>query len=140
MYDFVIPKIQALLVCDRVISHEPNFEKTIVGTFTDISANSFPCWHHKVAVYICFTDACGDYDFSLFLVYLDKDIVVAKGEIPHLIVKDRLATQDFGINLPYIYIPGPGRYEWRLYVNDHWVASKDFVVKLVNPMGGTENE
>ena len=43
-------------------------------------------------------------------------------------IKNRLATHDFGVNIPYLVFPGPGKYEFRLYADGNFITQKDFQV------------
>lgn len=74
------PSLSALLVCDQVIEDKATNKKSIIGAFTHIWAQSFPCSHQKMGVYFCVTDAEGSYDITLRLANADSDQVLAEGE------------------------------------------------------------
>ena len=81
-----------------------------------------------MGVYFCLNDAEGPYQFEIELRYLDKDQTVGKGAISPIEIKNRLETHDFGLNISAIVLPGPGRYEFRLYANGQFITQKDFYV------------
>ena len=128
MAEFIKPIIHAFLVCDTIIIDSLTGKKSIIGAFTHLWAKRFPCQHPLVGVYFSFIFAEGRYAFEIQLVYLDQDQIVGKGSLPPIDISNRLTTQDFGVNIPYLVFPGPGRYEFRLYANGHFITQKDFQV------------
>ena len=134
MNELVKPIVQAFLVCDSVILDSFTGKKSIIGTFTHLWAARFPCQHHQMGVYFCLTDAEGHYEFELRLVYLDQDQLIGKASLSRVEIKDRLRIQDFGINIPSLVFPGPGRYEFRLFANGYFITQKDFNVIQQTPL------
>jgi hypothetical protein len=59
--------------------------------------------------------------------------MVGKGSLPPIEIHNRLATHDFGVNIPYLVFPGPGKYEFRLYANGNFITQKDFQVIQQEP-------
>ncbi len=135
--DVFKPSVQAFLVCDNVIVDSQTGKKSLIGTFTHLWAPRFPCQHHQMGVYFCLTDAEGDYQFELQLVYLDQDAIVGKATLSPVHIKNRLEIHDFGINIPSLVFPGPGRYEFRLYANGYFITHKDFTVIHQDRPGGS---
>ncbi|NKB81812.1 MAG: hypothetical protein GKS05_08000 [Nitrospirales bacterium] len=128
MPDLLKPSVQVFLVCDSVIIDSLTRKKSIIGTFTHLWAAQFPCQHHQMGVYFCLTDAEGTYQFELRLVYLDNDQLIGKARLSPVEIKDRLEINDFGINIPSLIFPGPGRYEFRLFADGQFITHKDFHV------------
>lgn len=133
MDELVKPIVQAILVCDSVILDSVTGKKSIIGTFTHLWAARFPCQHHQMGVYFCLTDAEGNYEFELRLVYLDQDQLIGKASLSPVDIKDRLQIHDFGVNIPSLVFPGPGRYEFRLFANGYFITQKDFNVIQQQP-------
>ncbi|MDA2911283.1 hypothetical protein MYX04_10175 [Nitrospiraceae bacterium AH_259_D15_M11_P09] len=121
------PSLTALLVCDMVIEDKATNKKTLVGLFTDIWSTSFPFTHHKMGVYFCLTDAEGAYDVVLRLVSAESESLIAEAGLA-LTISDMLAINDFGINLPIVQFPSPGRYEFQLFANKEFLGRKEFRV------------
>ncbi len=131
--EIIKPSVQAFLVCDSVIIDSQTGKKSLIGTFTHLWAPRFPCQHHQMGIYFCLTDAEGVYEFELRLAYLDQDVIVGKATLSPFTIKDRLEIHDFGINIPSLVFPGPGRYEFRLYANGFFITHKDFNVIQQEP-------
>lgn len=128
MSDIVKPSIQAFLVCDQVIEDTVTKKKSLVGLFTHLQALSFPFQHQQMGLYFCLTDAEGSYEFAIDLVYLNNEQLVCRATLPNIVIADRLQSSDFGINIPSLIFPAPGRYEFRLRMDGHLIAQKDFNV------------
>lgn len=134
MPDSPNPSIQAFLVCDSVIEDSLTKKKSLIGIFTHLQAVTFPFQHHQVGLYFCLTDAEGTYHLEIDLVYVNTDQLVCRASLPDIAIQDRLQIADFGINLPALLFPAPGRYEFRLRMNGRVIAQKDFhVIQLPAP-------
>lgn len=131
MSDTHRPSIQAFLVCDSVIEDSLTRKKSLIGIFTHLQAVSFPFQHQQLGVYFCMTDAEGTYQFELQLVFVDTEQLVCRASLPAVGIHDRLQISDFGINIPSLVFPAPGRYEFRLFADGRLMAQKDFnVIKM----------
>ena len=128
------PSVQAFLVCDCVIEDSLTKKRSLIGIFTHLQAQSFPFQHQQLGLYFCMTDAEGTYHFDIDLVYVNTDQLVCRASLPHIVIGDRLQISDFGINVPALVFPAPGRYEFRLRLDGHVIAQKDFhVMQLSAP-------
>lgn len=137
MTDSPTPSIQAFLVCDTVIEDSLTKKKSLIGLFTHLQAMTFPFQHHQVGLYFCMTDAEGTYHFDIDLIHVNSDQLVCRASLPEITIGDRLQIADFGINVPALLFPPPGRYEFRLRMNGRVIAQKDFDVIQVTPPAGT---
>ena len=137
MTDRTTPSIQAFLVCDSVIEDSLTKKKSLIGLFTHLQAMTFPFQHHQLGLYFCMTDAEGTYHFDIDLMHVNTDQLVCRASLPDIVIGDRLQIADFGINVPALLFPSPGRYEFRLRVNGRVIAQKDFSVIQVTPPAGT---
>jgi hypothetical protein len=134
MTDVSNPSVQAFLVCDCVIEDSLTKKKSLIGIFTHLQAVAFPFQHQQLGLYFCLTDAEGIYHFEIDLVYINTDQLVCRASLPNIIINDRLQISDFGINMPALLFPAPGRYEFRLRMNGRVIAQKDFhVIQLTTP-------
>ena len=137
MTDSPTPSIHAFLVCVSVIEDSLTKKKSLIGLFTHLQAMTFPFQHHQLGLYFCLTDAEGTYHFDIDLMHVNTDQLVCRASLPDIVIGDRLQIADFGINVPALLFPSPGRYEFRLRVNGRVIAQKDFSVIQVAPPAGT---
>ena len=136
MTDVSPPSVQAFLVCDCVIEDSLTKKKSLIGLFTHLQSVTFPFQHHQLGLYFCMTDAEGTYRVEIDLMFVNTDQLVCRASLPDIVIGDRLQISDFGINIPALLFPAPGRYEFRLRMNGRMIAQKDFhVVQVSAPPG-----
>jgi hypothetical protein len=136
-----VPRVNAMLICDKVITEVGTNKKSLIGIFENINAYNFPCTHPFLSVYIKLTDARGEYRFSLELVDLETDSVIGKGQIPKAIkIEDPLATKDLVFNLASLKFKHPGKYEFRIYANERIFGQKTFLVKKTSTSRGEKDK
>lgn len=124
-----VPKANAMLICDYVITEHETGKKSLIGIFETINAGQFPVIHHAMSVYVKLTDANGSYRFQLDLVDLQNDQVLTKCEIPNeLKISNPLKSSELVFNLHGLKFPHPGEYEFRIFANDRIFGQKGFVV------------
>jgi hypothetical protein len=138
MMDIAKPSVQALLVCDQIIEDSLTKKKSLIGIFTHLQAVAFPFQHQQMGLYFCLTDAEGAYTFDIDLTYLNDEHLIFRATLPNIVIDDRLQISDFGINIPSLIFPAPGRYEFRLRMEGHLIAQKDFHVMLLSNQHTTE--
>ena len=123
------PKINAMLICDYVITEQGTKKKSLIGVFENINARKFPCMHHALSVYVKLTEAQGDYQFRLEMVDLKTDTMAGKGQLPNAVhIDNPLATHEIVFNLKGLKFQHPGDYEFRMFANDHIFGQKSFLV------------
>jgi len=121
------PSLNAMLLCDLTIREHGSGKISLIGVFENISAARFPVVHRALSVYAKLTDAEGDYTIRLELVRLDDSQVVAQGALKATF-PDRMTPGELIFNLENLGLERPGRYEFRLYAGDRFVAAKSFTV------------
>lgn len=127
-----IPKTNAMLICDQVLTEQGTNKKSLIGIFENIGAHQFPAVHHSLSVYVKLTDARGDYQFRLELGDLHTDVIVANCEAPGTVhIEDPLSSHELVFNLKGLRFPHPGQYEFRIFANDHIFGQKMFVVSEI---------
>jgi hypothetical protein len=138
MLEIIKPSVQAFLVCDQVIEDSLTRKKSLIGIFTHLQAVAFPFQHQQIGLYLCLTDAEGPYHFSIDLVFLHNEQLISRASLLTIVIRDRLQISDFGLTIPSLIFPAPGRYEFRLRMDGHLLAQKDFNVMQVSTHQTTE--
>jgi hypothetical protein len=121
------PTLNAMLLCDLTIREHGTGKISLIGIFENISAARFPVVHRALSVYAKLADAEGEYTIRLELVRLEDGHVVAQGSL-RAAFTDRMAPGEMVFNLENLGLERPGRYEFRLYADDRFVAAKSFTV------------
>ena len=126
------PSLNAMLLCDLTIREHGSGKISLIGVFENISAARFPVVHRALSVYAKLTDAEGDYTIRLELVRLEDSHVVAQGTLKATFA-DRMTPGELIFNLENLGLEKPGRYEFRLYADERFVAGKTFTVIQSGP-------
>lgn len=135
-----IPKTNAMLICDYVITERGTNKKSLIGVFENIGAMTFPCTHHSLSVYIKLTEAQGQNRFRLELIDLQTDTVIGKSEMPDAIqIANPLTTHELVFNLRGLRFPHAGDYEFRIFANDRIFGQKTFIVNEIKPDDASES-
>ena len=122
------PMIKAILVCDHIITEAGTNKKSLIGVFENITVLKFPYRHPLFSVYVKLTDASGKYRVRIELVDLKQNKIIGKGEIFSMDFPDKLSHYELTFNFGGLRFNHAGKYEFRIYVNDEFLDSKDFNV------------
>ena len=129
------PKLNAMLVCDYVITEQGTNKKSLIGIFENINAAQFPCVHYSLTVYIKMTEARGSYVIRLELIDLRDEKIVAKAETPReIIIADPLAAHELVFGWKGLSFPHAGEYEFRVFADDRFFGQKTFHVVQRGPV------
>jgi len=61
----------------------------------------------------------------------EKGDEVGRGETPRVKIDNPLATCEFALQVQNLVFPGPGQYEFQIFGNGDFLASKAFRVRQV---------
>ena len=131
------PSLAAMLVCDTTIRDIETGKVSLIGVFERIVTPAFPATHGSLSVYAKIADAEGEYAFRLELRHLPTLQLVGQVETPPAQVKDRLESQELIFRVDHLVLPAPGRYEFRLFANGHFVGQKVFEASIPPPPSAT---
>ena len=130
------PTLNAMLLCDSVITEKDTNKKSLIGIFENINALKFPCTHYFLSIYIKLTGAKGSYRFRLELVDLEENVVIGKGETPETLnIDDPLKTFELVFAIRGLTFKHPGKYEFRIFANNNIIGQKTFLVRKVPERG-----
>jgi hypothetical protein len=121
-----------MLLCDLTIREQGTGKVSLIGIFESISSARFPVVHRALSVYAKLGDAEGDYAIRRELMRLDDSHVVAQGTLQATFA-DRMTPAELIFALDNLGLERAGRYEFRLFANDRFVAGKSFTVLPAAP-------
>jgi len=104
------PVLLGLLCAERVITEERTRKRTIVGTFTNFRARSFPAAFPPWFVYVSFTNVEGDHTLTLNISNRDTDLTVYSAGA-NFSSNDKTGQAELSIPIPNARFPEPGKYE-----------------------------
>ena len=122
------PAVKAILICDQVIHELGTNKKSLIGIFEEIHLAKFPAHYPRIAVYVNLTDANGEYVLEMRL-QSEKGDEVGRGKTPMVKIDNPLATCEFALQVQNLVLPGPGQYEFQIFANGKFLASKAFRVR-----------
>ena len=114
------PEIKSFLIADKVIQEKHTNKWSAIGIFDRIFVKKFPSIHKDLALYIRLSDAEGVYKLRVEFTYQDEK-VLSRFEGIEITIPSRLAFPDFGINTQNLPLPKPGKYYFRLILNDEFI-------------------
>jgi len=130
------PVLNAMLVCDTVITDRNTGKNSLIGVFEDVRAQSLPI-RIGIAVYAKVTDAEGEYVFKLKLVNQENETVIAEPQMPPFRIGDRRKAHELIFTIGNLVFNSEGRYEFQLFADDDFIGLKSFDVQILNQQGGS---
>jgi hypothetical protein len=123
------PALKAILLCERTIQEAGTDRITIVGILDRLAAAEFPLEYLRgLKLYVRVTDAAGEYAIRVELVRLEDNQVVGEGDLVTTI-SDRRTAHAVAFDLPRLALDYPGRYDFRVFANDRFLASEVLLVE-----------
>lgn len=133
-----IPTVHAMLVCEKIISEAGTNMKTLVNVFDMIQVVAGPgrgeappaggptsppgIRPHGFQLYARLYDAAGRYVFRVDFVHAEDERRIGQAITQPVEIPDPMAAFDLAMAVPMFQFPKLGRYEFRLYANDVYVA------------------
>jgi hypothetical protein len=120
----------ALIVCDMIIEDKLTNKKSLIGTFNNIAAPTFPCRHPKMCVFVSLTEGKGSYAARLRIINEDtqQSVVDMRGNIQ---MQDINAVVELNFDLVGIVFPAPGLYSIEFYCDDALLMERRFNVSQI---------
>jgi hypothetical protein len=123
----------ALIICDRVITDAVTHEKTLVSTFNQISAASFPCVHSRMTIFVAVTNGRGSTDAQIKCVNeSDQDTIVfgMKGTIPFT---DPNHVVEMSFQFNNVTFVKPGLHSIEFICDGELILQSRFKVTMLKP-------
>ena len=123
----------ALLICDRVVTDAVTHEKTLVSTFNQILATSFPCVHPRLTVFVAVTNGRGSTEAEIRCVNESEGQAVVfgmKGTIPF---PDPNHVVEMSFQFNNVTFPRPGLHGVEFLCDGELVLQSRFQVATFTP-------
>ena len=121
------PTVGAFLIADQVFQ-QTSGKWCVIGVFNRIHAPLFPWLHHSLGLFVVLADAEGEYKAKIDFCDA-KDNVLGRIEGAPFQVRNRRDPAEFGVQTNALPISAPGRYFFRLYLNDEMI--KDAAIDVL---------
>jgi len=125
------PKINAILICERVIREEGTGLISLIGILETLRGEQVPLTVPSLFVYAKMTEAQGEYLFKLEVVRRRDMNTIAEAPIPTPVtLDDPLANGEIVMQLGGLTFTEPGYYDFRLSANERFLDSKGLQILL----------
>lgn len=131
-----IPIVNAFLVCDSVSRDALTGKMSLFGIFKVVFAQQVPATHPSLALYVCLTDAEGEYELWVDVVYVPKNARIARfPPIEHgslrVTSNNPLDYAEVVFDIRGLTFSEFGEYEFRLFIDGRPMALRRIWVKNV---------
>jgi hypothetical protein len=108
------PYALALIVCDAIWRDPATGKHTILGCFSTITAQEFPCTHPVLSVYAAITDGHGTVPIALRLVDVDDEEDPVFESSSEIAFPDPRTVVELAFGATNITFPHEGEYRLQL--------------------------
>jgi hypothetical protein len=135
------PSVLSINVCDSIIRDEFTKKVSLIGLFNAIRANSFPCTHPLLHVYVALTNGHGRYQTDIRFLNLadNKPIVGMKG---HLEFQNPLQVVELNVCWQRLRFEKSGEYVVQVLCDGAPIGERKFIVvgpeQKIPPTSGTD--
>ncbi|PYM11129.1 MAG: hypothetical protein DMD81_27825 [Candidatus Rokuibacteriota bacterium] len=133
------PKLNALLISERVIREAETGVFSLIGIFDVLTTPTLPLTVPSLVVFAKMTDAEGEYDFELEVVSRNEDETITEvTQLQRFSVSDPLGSVYVVLHLSRLTFPRAGHYDFRLWANGRFADSTAIRVDHVESTEGRQ--
>lgn len=130
MSDFAsTPMVVAMLLCDNALNSDG--KSSLIGIFDKVISSAFPAKHSGLFLFVKLADGRGEYTLKVQYVDAGQNKVLGETTFPQRMQwPEGSPTLDFRIQQAGLEIPHPGRFEFRVFLDDHFIGLAPFVAEF----------
>ena len=126
-------KLQALLLADHIYRDQDSGKFVIAGTFRQLNLLTFPTTLGKsVGAFVSLTGVANSVNIGLEFVDGESGQVLMDFHGPEFDWEDPGLPVEFGIEIPPLPLPHPGRYLFRLKLNGIVIGTAEVIANLMS--------
>lgn len=118
------PVVLAMVICDAIHQDPATKKCTLLGTFSTITARSFPVVHPALAVHIALTEGRGNTKVRLSLVSSDDETQVLFSQEGVIQFADPRVVAEINFGIRNLTIPHPGEYRVQVHANEELLGER----------------
>jgi hypothetical protein len=113
-----------MVICDAIHQDPATKKCTLLGTFSTITARSFPVVHPGLAIHVALTEGRGHTRIRLTLVSSTDEQQVLFTQEGVIQFADPRVVAEINFGIRNLTIPGPGEYRFQIFGNDELLAER----------------
>ena len=121
------PFVLSINICDTIIRDEVTKKVSLIGLFSVINSNIFPCIHPSLHVYVALTNGHGKYNTEIRFSHIEDGEPIA-GMTGELDFKNPLQVFELNICWQQLRFSKPGEYIVQVLCEDAVVGERKFRV------------
>jgi hypothetical protein len=134
------PYALSIVLCDLLYKDSASGKTSMLGTFSQINARSFPARHPLMYLHVELTDGRGKVRLRLRLVNAEEDLPpLFEGEA-EIELTDPRTVAEIGFQLQNVVFPGQGEYRFQLYGNGDLIVERRLLVCQASSEGPQEKD
>lgn len=134
------PSVLSINICDNIIRDEITKKVSLIGLFSAIRANNFPCTHPSLHVHVALTNGHGKYQTDIRFINLSDDKPIA-GMRGSLQFQNPLQVVELNVCWQQLRFEKPGEYVVQVLCDGVLVGERKFIVigpeHKIPPTSGT---
>jgi hypothetical protein len=127
------PVVLAMVICDAIHQDPATKKCTLLGTFSTITARSFPVVHPALAVHLALTDGRGKTHIRLTLISSDDEQQVLFSQEGVIQFADPRVVAEINFGIRNLSIPHPGEYRVQVLGNGELLGERRLHVLELRP-------
>ncbi len=122
------PVLLAMVLCDATIREVGTNKLTLIGTFNGLYANSFPCTHPSLSVYVALTDGRGVVSCKLRMTSMTtgNELFSLPGQVDF---KDPTGVAEMVLQIQQIRFEEAGDFSLEFLADDELLCSRKLRVQ-----------
>ncbi|MBI4581783.1 MAG: hypothetical protein HY718_18955 [Planctomycetes bacterium] len=128
------PVVLAMVICDAIHQDPATKKCTLLGTFSTITARSFPVVHPGLAIHVALTDGHGKTRLRLSLVSLEEEPQTLFTQEGTIQFADPRVVAEINFGIRNLTLPHPGEYRVQIHANDELLAERRLQVLGMRPV------
>ncbi|OHB61528.1 MAG: hypothetical protein A2167_02795 [Planctomycetes bacterium RBG_13_46_10] len=135
------PTVLSINICDNIIRDEITKKVSLIGLFSAIRANNFPCTHPLLHVHVALTNGHGKYQTDIRFLNLADDKPIAGMRGP-LLFQNPLQVVELNVCWQQLRFEKPGEYVVQVICDGVPIGERKFIVigpqQDMPPTSGTD--
>ncbi|MFA5423867.1 MAG: hypothetical protein WC374_08425 [Phycisphaerae bacterium] len=134
------PGLLSVIICDQVILNAVDKKPTIVGVFENISAESYPARHPRLAFFCELTNGRGTVPIAIRLVDVTQSDKILFERTVQRLFADVRQVHNLTFDISGVIFPHAGEYRFQIYAGGEFLGERRIICRVIKMPPGRPNE